>query len=113
MDAFRASMNLVLNMCHCSSNYTKNQMRPTMLHNMENIIQTVTCTTNQSMAHHETNNSNTCGTTSTLDHQALKQSDTAKMKKGSRQYRKCTIQNASKQTVQELYLQILQSLHGI
>ena len=36
-----------------TSNYTKNQLRPTMLHNMENIIHTVTCTPNQSMAHHE------------------------------------------------------------
>ena len=56
-------------------------MRPTILHNMENIIQNVTCTTNQSMSHHEPNNSNNCGTTSTLDCQPLKQSDTAKMNK--------------------------------
>ena len=56
----------------------KDLMRPTILYNMENVIQNITCTTNQSMSHHESNNSNTCGTTSTLDHQPLKQSDTAK-----------------------------------
>ena len=44
-----------------TANSTKDQMRPKMLHNMENIIQNVTCTTNQSMAHHEAINSNTCG----------------------------------------------------
>ena len=51
-----------------TANSTKDQMRPTILHNMDNIIQNVTCTTNQSMSHHESNNSNTCGTTSSLDH---------------------------------------------
>ena len=56
-------------------------MRPTTLHNMENIIQNVKCTANQSMSHHESNNPNTCGTTSALDHQPLKQSVTAKMRK--------------------------------
>ena len=56
-----------------NSNSTKDQMRPTMLHNMENIIQNVTGTTNQSMSHHESKISNTCGTISTLDHQPLKQ----------------------------------------
>ena len=74
-----------------TANSTKDQMRPTILHNMENIIPNVTCTTNQSMSHHESNNSNTYGTISTLDHQTLKQSSNAKMKKGSRQYTKHTI----------------------
>ena len=71
-----------------TANCTKDQMRPKILHNIEDIIQNVSCTTNQSMSHVESNNSNTRGITSTLDHQPLKQSDTAKMKKGSRQYRK-------------------------
>ena len=70
-------------------------------------MQNVTCTTNQSMLHHESNNSNTCGTISTLDHQPLKKSGTTEMKKGSRQYRKHTIQNAIRQAMQELYQQIL------
>ena len=54
-----------------TANSTKDQMRLRILHNMENIISNFTCTTNQSMSHHKSNNSNTCGTTITLDHQPL------------------------------------------
>ena len=36
-----------------TANFTKDQIRPMSLHNIENILQNVTCTTNQSMSHHE------------------------------------------------------------